>query len=284
MIGKEKRMNTDDYTALIDDYNTWGKQLEELLRLQTHPVAVKWYEKAADLPDDILVPTKVLNKHMALCQAFSYARMAGACVALTKRDHWCWDPLIGYGHVECYPGHPQFDQVSRYMGISGKRTAEDFIEKYPKLPFGKYEAVAVAPLSGCSFAPDVVTLYTTPAKLNYLMGCITRVVGGSITSVFDSVGSCVYCTVPSFLTGEFRITLPDPGERERARAREDEIILTIPAAHLEELVQAVDRMSRFMPCDDFRVDLTLDFPRPAFYNELYQLWGLDTDADWTPEK
>lgn len=265
---------------LITDYHRIGARLEELLHLRTHPVAIKWLEKESDIPEDAIIPTRDLGHHMALCQAFTYARSKGKTIAMTKQDHWCWNPLIGYGQVECVPGQPQFDEVCTYIGIPDRKQAEAFFQKFPRLPLGKYAAVLVAPLTGCSFEPDVITLYGTPFQLNYVCRCIKSILGGSFTSTFDGIDSCIYCTVPTFQDGGFRVTFPDPGEVERARARDDEVILTIPPAKLEALMAAIEQLSSFMPCNDAMQEIPLDFPRPPFYNKLFEIWGLEQGSDW----
>ena len=264
----------------VQDYQRLGARLEELLRLRSHMVAIKWLEKEADIPADAIVPTRDLKKHMALCQAFTYARMKSKTIAMTKRDHWCWNPLIGYGQVECVPGQPQFDEVCTYIGIPDRQKAEAFFARFPRLPLGKYEAVLVAPLTKCGFEPDVITLYGTPFQINYLCRCIKSVNCDSFTSVFDGIDSCIYCTVPTFQDGVFRVTFPDPGEIERAHARDDEVILTIPPEKLQALCDAVEFLSSFMPCNDQMLEISLDFARPPFYNKLYALWGLDQGEDW----
>ena len=73
----------------VQEYRSIGARMEELLKLRSHPVAIKWLEKEADIPAGAVVPTRDLNRHMALCQAFTYARMKGKTIAMTIRDHWC---------------------------------------------------------------------------------------------------------------------------------------------------------------------------------------------------
>ena len=264
----------------IQEYNDTGKRLGELLRLRSLPVAIKWLEKETDIPESAIVPTRDLGKHMALCQAFTYARMKGKTIAMTKRDHWCWNPLIGYGLVECVPGQPQFDEVCTFIGIPDRKKAEAFFAGFPRLPLGKYEAVLVAPLTACDFEPDVITVYGTPYQINYTCRCIKSILGGSFPSVFDGIDSCVYCTVPSFLENEYRLTLPDPGERERARTRDEDVILTVPGKRLEEFFDCLNLGSPFGGFSDAMLDCELDFPRPPFYNKLFELWGLEKGEDW----
>ncbi len=255
-------------------------KLEQSFKLESMPIGLKWLEKASDAPEGAKFPKKDLGKHMALCQAFSYARMKGMSIVLTKEDHWCWNPLIGYGVVECVPGQPQFDEVVKYIGIADKEKAANFFANFPRLPLGKYEAVVIAPLKRINFVPDVVMIYSNPAKINVMCRSIKGVLGGTFTSEFDGIDSCIYCTVPSFLKNEYRVTLPDPGERERARTKDEDIILTVPGARLDEFIGALNLGSPFGGLNDAMFEFNLDFGHPPFYNTLFEMWGLDKGEEW----
>jgi len=96
---------------------------------------------------------------------------------------------------------------------------------------------------------------------------------------FDGIDSCIYCTVPSFQNNEYRVTFPDPGDRERARATDDEMILTVPAARMEEFMKSVEENQR-MGFNDRMQCVELDYARPPFYNTLFEMWGLEQGSDW----
>ncbi len=261
----------------IKTYNHYGKELEEMFKLRSMPIAVKFFEKAADVPAEAKFPKKDLGKHMAVCQAFSYSRMKGMTIAMTTEDHWCWNPLIGYGNVECVPGQQSFDIVCKYIGIPDKEKAEKFFANFPRLPLGKYEAFVTAPLAEATFEPDVIMIYADVAKINHMVRCIKGATGDYVRSVFDGIDSCIYCTVPSFVDNEYRITFPDPGDRERARARDDEVILTIPAGRMKEFMDSIELNDKFLGFNDKLFEISLDFPHPPFYNELFDIWGLDEE-------
>jgi hypothetical protein len=87
--------------------------------------------------------------------------------------------------------------------------------------------------------------------------------------------------VPVLETGEYRVTLPDMGEHERAAADENEIILTVPGHRLEELMKGVRAIhNRNMGYARLTRDMPLEFPRPPFYNDLFKMWGLEQGDDW----
>ena len=264
----------------LKKFNEYGKELETMFKLRSLPIALKWCEKLEDVPQDAIFPVKTMGKHMALCQAFSYARMKGMTIALGQEDHWCWNPLIGFGNVECVPGQPQFDEVCKFIGIPDKDKAAKFFENFPRLPLGKYDYVVVAPLARASFEPDVVLIYAEVAKINHMVRCIKGATANYVTSVFDGIDSCIYCTVPSFQKNEYRITFPDPGDRERARARDDEVILTVPGGRMKEFMDSIEATDKFMPFGDQLFEISLDFPRPPFYNTLFKIWGLEQGKDW----
>jgi uncharacterized protein (DUF169 family) len=118
----------------IKTINEYGKDLESMMRLRTQPIALKWYENLEDIPKEAIIPKRDLGKHMALCQAFSYARMKGMTVAMTKEDHWCWNPLVGFGQVDCEPGQPAFEEIVKFIGISDPRRQMNFLQAFLGFP------------------------------------------------------------------------------------------------------------------------------------------------------
>ena len=259
----------------IKDLNRYGEVLETSLKLRTMPIGVKFCESEADVPKEAVYPKEKFGKHMALCQAFSYARMKGMTIAMRKEDHWCWNPLVGFGNVDCDPGTPSFDEVCKFIGIPGKEKAAAFFANFPRLPKGKYPIVVIGPLKTATFMPDVILVYAEAAKVNHMCRSIKTILGGTFTSTFDGIDSCIYCTVPTFTKGEFRITFPDPGDRERARAGDDEMILTVPGGRLQEFMEVFEKRHQRGGFGDRLFEFNLDFPHPPFYNTLFEMWGLD---------
>ena len=55
----------------LKEYNSYGEDLERLLRLRTSPIAVKMLEKEEDIPEGAIRPKKDRGYHLAKCQAFA---------------------------------------------------------------------------------------------------------------------------------------------------------------------------------------------------------------------
>jgi uncharacterized protein (DUF169 family) len=102
--------------------------------------------------------------------------------------------------------------------------------------------------------------------------------GYQVTSTFDPIDSCIFSVVPVILNSQCQITLPDPGEYERALAGEDEIIFSVPKNKLEDLILGLRHFEEMgMGYTHFFQEMRPDFPRPEFYKKLFKMWGLDVE-------
>jgi uncharacterized protein (DUF169 family) len=121
-------------------------------------------------------------------------------------------------------------------------------------------------------------IYAEPAQIRQMMMWIKfSQPGQTIKSEFDPIDSCAYAIIPVMETGDYRITFPDPGEQARSSAREDEVILSVPAGKLEAFGNSMRRTQKMEEESVWRHFLLQpDFPRPDFYVKQYKKWGLDT--------
>jgi uncharacterized protein (DUF169 family) len=246
----------------LKEYNTCGEELERALLLKTHPIAVKMLEKEADIPEGAIRPKKDRGYHLAQCQAFAMTRRQGMTIAMLKEDHWCWAPLLAYGMVE--------DPHDAFV---------DAHTSFPRFEYGKYIGMVTGPLSSANFEPDMVLIYSNTAQLRDMIGVPKFQDKTLVKSEFDPIDSCVYSVVPVIEGGQYRITLPDPGEASRAFAGDDEIIFSVPKDKLPGLVEGVKSSAEMKRnADDWsHLILMPDFPRPDFYIDLFRKWGLDVE-------
>jgi hypothetical protein len=107
---------------------------------------------------------------------------------------------------------------------------------------------------------------------------------GLITSPLYPVASCAMSVVPA-LSGQYCVSLPDPGEYGRALAGQDEIIFSVPKDKVEGLVSQLRKFEeRNMGYQHNAFwEMRPDFPRPDFYKRLYRDLGLDANdtRTWT---
>ena len=268
---KEKDMTT------IQQYNDYGETLEKSLILRTSPIAVKMIEKESDIPKGAIRPKRDRGYHLAQCQAFAMTRRQGTTIAMLKEDNWCWAPLIGYGLVKPFDE----DTISyNIFMVSDMAAARRVMQNFPRLEYEKFIGIVSAPLKTANFLPDLVLIYCNPAQLRSMLMATKYREGFLVTSQFDPIDSCVYSVVPVISNGKYQITLPDPGEYERAMAGEDEIIFSVPRDKMEELISGLKHFEqRKLSYTDLAMQITPDFHRPDFYRQLFKMWGLDIEDD-----
>ena len=259
-----------------------SKQLNEMLLLRFEPIAVKFTTDDKDISETAIRPMRDLGKHMALCQAFALTRRDKKTVYMEKGDHWCWNPMVGFGFIDNPDGEESISVISRYFKQSSHEAASNFFNQFPRLPQGTYTGILSVPLCDCPLEPDLVLVYLNGAQLRSAVFAAKSVIGGLVKTELDAIDSCVYATIPTLKTGEFRVTIPDFGEYERAMAEEHEMIFTIPTDKMDALVAAMrSTYDGRKGYPHYQREMLYDFPRPAFYNELFDVWGLDTGEQWT---
>lgn len=256
----------------------YARELEKLLQPQSNPVAVKLLKEEKEIPPGALRPKKDLGVHFSLCQAFAKARFHGETVAMLTEDHWCWAPLVGFGLVEFHENHESFHVIAKYLGIAEEEAAKAFLRQFPRLEYGKYRGLLVGPFAEAGFIPDLVLLYVNHEQLKDILMAVKFKTGKLVSSQLDAIDSCIYSTIPVLKNGEYRITFPDPGEVERALAKAEEVIFSVPANRLAELLAGLSvfgggKMRFAKPA----VKIEPDHPRPEFYRQLFRAWQLDVE-------
>lgn len=268
--------------ATSTDYNRLGEALEKLLILRYAPIAMKVLKSEEEIPEGAIRPKRDLGEHLALCQAYAIVRRQRKSLVMLKEDHWCVWPLISFGLVEFKEGTDYYDRAVTGNFIEDPEKARAFFKKsYPRLEEGKCSGLALAPLDTANFVPDLILVYLKPAQLRSAMMSIKYKSGELLECGMDAVDSCVHATVPLLKDGKYRVTVPDPGEYERGLTDEDEMILSVPADQLGDLVAGLERLSKVgFGYRQLKMEMKTDFPRPQFYDDLFRLWGLDTGEIW----
>ena len=150
-------------------YTELSKQIENQLRVDSYPLAVKLIKSVNEIPEGSIRPRKDLGYSLSTCQAFSYSRRRGMTVAQLKEDMWCPEPVMGLGLEEA----PEYflEGNNRYPSDvidieAGKAWAQ---KEFPRLPTGKYVGLISAPLAEAGFEPDVILVYCNPAQMTLML-------------------------------------------------------------------------------------------------------------------
>ena len=154
--------------ADLKTYQEYGDELERRLRSKTFPLAIKMLESEKDIPGGAKRPLKDLGHHFSLCQVLQMSRREGRIMAMLKEDHWCFEPVVGYGLGE--PPAFFLDGHNRYpKDVATLEAGKHYADEFPRLKVGKYIVLASAPLKATNFEPDVVTVYCDSTQLCLLL-------------------------------------------------------------------------------------------------------------------
>lgn len=267
---------------MVQEYNKYGKFLNEHLMLRFSPIAFKMLWEGDEIPEGTERPVDRVGKRYAMCQAFGYVRRNRRAFTMLEDDHWCVWPLA------CFKFHELDEEDYEYMGTKlfikdREKSINFFKEKYPWLRCDgrKPMGFSIAPLESCTFVPDVVITYCRVSQLMMLVKSAKFHTSELWPNYIDTIASCAYCTIPMLNGQKYAVTLPDPGEYERALADEDEIIFSARAEELPQLIDSIKAISAIpFGYKDLKMDMNLEFPRAQFYDDMFRKWGLKTGEIW----
>jgi uncharacterized protein (DUF169 family) len=229
---------------MVDWQKLCGK-LVQLIRPQTHPLAIKLLEKEDDLPTIIEKPENM----GCIVQAFNLARRRGLAVGVTSRQFSCGIGLFAFGFAKLKEGLDPFqthlsyvldmgyykDEKAAEKGIRESLRTEAFFEP------GKYKAILITPLSETNFDPDLILIYGNPAQISRLVTGVIYHNGGVVTSASHSGMSCASEVVIPFLYDRAQVIIPGTGERVMAMTQDDEMAFSLPASQFENLVDGLEK-------------------------------------------
>ena len=222
----------------------WEKpiqRLERLMRLRSFPVAFKLLEDKSKL-SEIPFIRRVQHKS-TLCQMINLVRNFDWTVGADKDDFisvMC-PSIVGLADIE------DFMKDGTFRSIVWTKTRADG-KKYengiPRLPAGKYEAVAMAPLVYNPFDPDIVLIYANPAQMMLLINSmqfedyeVMQFYCVGETSCSDAITRC-------YLNQKPALTIPCYGERRYGHAQDDELVMAVPASMVEKALAGMEALYR----------------------------------------
>jgi dephospho-CoA kinase len=228
----------------VNTSRDWGKpikRLEQLMRLKSFPVAFKLFEDKKQIDE---IPFMRRMKHKStLCQLINLVRNFDWTVGADAGDFisvMC-PSIIGLTDI------PEFMKDGTFRSIVWTKNRPDG-KKYengiPRLPLGKYEAVAMAPLVYNPFDPDIVLIYANPAQIMLLINAL-QFENYEIMNFF-CVGesSCSDAISRCYLTGKPSLTIPCYGERRYGHAQDDELVMAVPAGMIDKAVSGMEALYR----------------------------------------
>jgi uncharacterized protein (DUF169 family) len=216
-----------------------SKKMVDILGLKTEPVAVTLIKKGQPIPEGYTV-TETPLRH---CQSIMRARK-GEMLVIPAAKQACPVGASALGMVPL-PDKVKSGEFHYNMGMyESTNSASKTIASRPALETGSIIATAVSPLSKAKIAPDVVIVVGIPERVFWIApAASTFQDGGRVTVEMAAVqASCADSTVVPYITGNVNLSLGCFGCRKTTDIAPEEMLVGIPAAKLEKLVAAIEKM------------------------------------------
>jgi uncharacterized protein (DUF169 family) len=200
------------------------------------------------------------------------SRREGRTMAMLKEDHWCFEPVVGYGLGE--PPNYFMQGHNRYpRDVATLEAGRCYAEEFPRLDVGKYAGLASAPLKATPFAPDVVMIYCDSSQLCLLLLGREYKDGSNLKCEISGHAACVYGVVPALKTGKCQVAVPCRGDHYRAMAGDEELIFTAPREQLDDLMlglRAIEKTGTKLPMG---YSFMPEYPLPEAYRKIAEMMG-----------
>ena len=229
-------------TAEAYDWDKIVGGLDEYLRLRSIPIGMKLFATVEEM-EAIPKIRRPKAKHTT-DQIVAQARQLGWTVGVTMAD------LVGPQCGAVIGLHPQDDEwlSGKTMARVWFKTVEDSAAHQRAMdcvPYGRYRAMAVSPLtSGRLDPPDVCLIYGTPGQMILFINGLqwTGYKKLSFTSVGES--ACADSWGKALKTGEPALTIPCYAERRYGGVADDELLMAIPPRFLSGAIAGLAALSR----------------------------------------
>jgi dephospho-CoA kinase len=217
------------------------RRMELLMRLKSFPVAFKMLEKKGDL--DQIPFMRRLDHKTTLCQMITLVRNFDWTVGADLKDFLSptCPSILGLTDT------PEIYKDGTFRSIVWVKTKEDgkrYEASIQRLPLGKYEAVAMAPLVYNPFEPDIVLIYANPAQMMLLINALQFEDYEVMQFFCVGESSCSDAIARCYLTGKPSLTIPCYGERRYGHAQDEDLVMGIPAGMMEKALKGLEALYR----------------------------------------
>ena len=224
-----------DWAAITADLN-------RLLRLRTTPIGMKLFETVAEM--EAIPRIRRPGSIHTTDQIVGMASRLGWTVGITNDD------LVGPQCGAVIGLHPQDDDWlsgSRMAGVWYETIEDASAHQHAMdtVPFGRFEAMAVSPLTaGRLDPPDICLIYATPAQMILFINGLQW--SGFTKLEWGCVGesACADSWGRALATGEPSLSIPCFAERRYGGVQDDELLMALPPSYLPKVIAGLDALSR----------------------------------------
>jgi len=214
-------------------------RLNQYLRLNTFPVAVRFLRGWDEVPARARRPGRDLGNRITTCQAISLSRRYGWVMALGREDSSCVLGAVALGLEKRLPHYVEGNLcIDLYTdSLKAGRASE---ESVPRLPEGRYVGVVTAPLGRAAFVPDSVIVYGNSAQVMRLGQGYLWKRGGTLKSEFRGRIDCADLAIAPVISGEPQMIVPCTGDRIFGQVQDHEVAFSFPFSLIDEILEGME--------------------------------------------
>lgn len=225
----------------MEAWRILGKALRRYVNPETFPLAIKFFEEGEEWPEEARFPVRDLQVKLAHCQAQAIARKYGWTLVMTPEDLGCAISGHSYGWKTADPDKA-VDFLTRMNYAADPESALRVLLGFRTLAPGACRAVGYSPLEWTKIIPDVILIYLNPAQLMRCLHGSTQRTGDPVTSSFTGrAATCTEGVLGAHLDQAPKVVVPGNGDRVWASAQDHEMAYALPAAHLPDLVEGLEK-------------------------------------------
>ncbi len=218
------------------DYNELGEKLNELLKLENEPVAIKW---SVEEPKSV---EKEIEKSR-FCTKLTKA-MKGEIFYATLEEEACMGGAR-YSGLKDMREYPSNVQSGAFMVPNGlyknipavQRSREN--EKY--INPGIFSAITFAPLNKAEFDPDVIFIVCN-AKQGMEILHANAYNSGAHGIGTDAVPVCSSMAATPYMAGKVTYGFGDVAARKNMDINQEDIMVSIPGSDLSRIISNLGEM------------------------------------------
>jgi len=215
--------------------------MELLMRLKSFPIAFKLFESKQEI-EKIPFIRRMTHKS-TLCQLINLVRNCDWTIGADLNDFMSLmcPSIIGLTDIPDYMKDGTFRSI---VWTKSRADGKKYENNVPRIPTGKYEAVAMAPLVYNPFDPDIVLIYANPAQMMLLINSLQFEDYEVMQFFCVGESSCSDAIARCYLTGKPSLTIPCYGERRYGHAQDDELVMALPADKIDKALRGMETLYR----------------------------------------
>ncbi len=228
-------------SAPATDYAKASEDLKAKLRLRADPIALKLFESRDAMEAVRGIRRPEAGVRFSMCQLIGQVRWLGFTLGITH-DNVMPDSNCGGVVGLNVPATKYLDgTMFKDVWFATVEAAREHQAKMPRVPAGKYHALAASPLAkGRLDPPDAVLVYATPGQMILLVNALQhrRYFRADFTVTGET--ACADSWGRGLATGEPSISIPCFAERRFGGVQDDELLVSLRMEHVQEVLAGLD--------------------------------------------